>query len=96
MAKIKLSLLKQVTLLMVDKSKLMDCMLYAALILILGSSLAAILYMVSAAIITHTDIKVAVFQLIAQVSLVIAQVVGLAALIFWTTTKTNKKHIKVS
>lgn len=69
-----------------DKSKLMDNMLYVSLLLMIGSSAAAMLYMTFSSAFQNGP-EISALQLISGTSLLVAQVIGLAGLIFWTTTK---------
>jgi len=74
-----------------DKNKLMDNMLYASLILMVGSSTAGILYMTFSTAFMD-GIHVSVLQFISGTSLLVANVMGLTGMIFWSTTRYLEKQ----
>lgn len=90
MYKIKLSLSHQANAIMFDREKLMNCVFYISLILVLGSSFSAAMYIFISHLM-HVEIKLYIFQFIAKVCFILAQIVGLSALILFTNSK-YKKH----
>ena len=72
-----------------DRSKLFDSMLYASLMLMLGTSIVGLTYLFC---ISYFDLRVdlSVIQMIASASLLIAQIFGLVGLILWTISKEGK------
>lgn len=77
--------------LLLDKSKLMDNMLYASLVLMVGSSATGILYM-TFSVAFMDGARLSVFQFISGTSLLVANVMGLAGMIFWSTTRYLEKQ----
>lgn len=73
----------------IDRDKIADSMLYICLLLMLSSSVAAILYIIVSSTINNEP-RVFAFQLISGSSLIISQVFAVAGLIFWSSSRSKE------
>lgn len=72
----------------INKTKLADHILYVSLVMMLSASVVGLLYIVFMSMF-DVAVNLSVFQIIAGASMLIAQVFGLAGLIFWSITRDN-------